>query len=83
METGSRALPRTSVARSRASQISRQVQGKVSGHVRNAYGTAKHGISGSMFDLAGKIEELIHDQPFVALLSAAAIGFLFARLIDR
>ena len=63
-----------------------QAQGKadqVSGRVQNTYGSAKDAVSEGAFNLADQIEDFVHDQPIVALLSAATIGFLFARLINR
>lgn len=56
---------------------------QLSGQVQNAYGSAKDAVSDSAATLADQIEDFVHDQPVVALLSAATIGFLFARLINR
>lgn len=63
-----------------------QAQGKadqIGGQLQNAYGSAKDAVGGGAATLTDQIEEFVHDQPIVALLSAATIGFLFARLINR
>lgn len=56
---------------------------QLGGQVQNAYGSAKDAMSDGAGSLAVQIEDFVHDQPVVALLSAATIGFLFARLINR
>lgn len=56
---------------------------KASGRVQNAYGSAKDAVGDGASTLTAQIEDFVHDQPVVALLSAATIGFLFARLINR
>ena len=63
-----------------------QTQGKsdqISGRVQNAYGSAKDPVGDGAATLTDQIEEFVQDKPIVALLSAATIGFLFARLINR
>lgn len=63
-----------------------QAQGKgdqVSGRVQNAYGSAKDTLGDSASSMIDQIEDFVHDQPVVALLSAATIGFLVARLLNR
>lgn len=63
-----------------------QAQGKsdqVSGRVQNAYGSAKDSLGDGASNLVDQIEDFVHDQPVVALLSAATIGFLVARLLNR
>ena len=63
-----------------------QTQGKTDqagGRVQNAYGSAKDVLGDGAGNLADQIEEFVQDKPIVALLSAATIGFLFARLINR
>ncbi len=56
---------------------------QVSGRVQNAYGSAKDGMSDGAATLANQVEDFVHEQPVVALLSAATIGFLLARLLGR
>ncbi|RYY17449.1 MAG: CsbD family protein [Alphaproteobacteria bacterium] len=61
-----------------------QAEGKrdqVGGRMQNAYGSAKDSASDGAATLANQIEDFVHDQPVVAMLSAATIGFLIARLI--
>ncbi|MGI4796297.1 MAG: CsbD family protein [Janthinobacterium lividum] len=61
-----------------------QAEGKsdqVGGRVQNAYGSAKDAVGDGAATLADQIEDFVHDQPVVAMLSAATIGFLIARLI--
>ena len=63
-----------------------QAQGKidqVSGRVQNAYGSAKDAVGEGASTLADQLEEFVQHQPIVALLSAATVGFLLARLINR
>ena len=63
-----------------------QTEGKadqLSGRVQNTYGSAKDALCDGASTLADQVEEFVHDQPIVALLGAATIGFLFARLINR
>jgi uncharacterized protein YjbJ (UPF0337 family) len=63
-----------------------QAQGKadqLSGRVQNAYGSAKDMVGDGASTLADQLEDFVKDQPIVALLSAATVGFLFARLINR
>jgi uncharacterized protein YjbJ (UPF0337 family) len=63
-----------------------QAQGKgdqVSGRVQNAYGSAKDSLGDGASSVVDQIEDFVHDQPVVALLSAATIGFLVARLLNR
>ena len=63
-----------------------QAEGKrdqVGGQLQNTYGSAKDVVGGGAADLAERIEDFVHDQPIVAMISAATIGFLFARLINR
>ncbi len=63
-----------------------QAEGKrdqVGGRLQNSYGSAKDVVSDGAATLSAQIEDFVHDQPVVALLSAATIGFLFARLINR
>lgn len=63
-----------------------QAEGKgdqLGGRVQNAYGSAKDAVGDGASSFAEQIEDFVHDQPVVALLSAATIGFLFARLINR
>ena len=61
-----------------------QAEGKsdqLGGRVQNAYGSAKDVVGDGAATLADQIEDFVHDQPVVAMLSAATIGFLIARLI--
>lgn len=61
-----------------------QAEGKsdqLGGRVQNAYGSAKDAVGDGAATLADQIEDFVHDQPVVAMLSAATIGFLIARLI--
>ncbi len=63
-----------------------QTEGKadqVSGRVQNAYGSAKDALGDGASTLADQLEEFVQDKPVIALLSAATLGFLFARLINR
>ena len=63
-----------------------QASGKadqVGGKLQNTYGSAKDAVSDGASTLADQLEDFVHDQPVVALLSAATLGFLFARLINR
>lgn len=63
-----------------------QAEGKtdqIGGRVQNVYGSAKDAVGDGAATLADQIEEFVQDKPIVALLSAATIGFLFARLISR
>ena len=65
---------------------SMQAEGKadqVSGRVQNAYGSAKDAVGEGAATFADQVEDFVHDQPVVAMLTAATIGFLFARLINR
>ena len=63
-----------------------QARGKadqISGRVQNTYGSAKDAVGDGASTMANQIEEFVHDQPIVALLSAATIGFIFAKLFNR
>lgn len=63
-----------------------QAEGKadqVSGKLQNTYGSAKDAVGDTAATFADQIEDFVHDQPVVAMLTAATIGFLFARLINR
>ena len=63
-----------------------QAEGKgdqLSGRVQNTYGSAKDAVSDGASTMGEQIEGFVQDQPVVALLTAAAIGFVFARLINR
>ena len=63
-----------------------QAEGKadqVGGKLQNTYGAAKEAVADGAGSLSDQLEEFVHDQPVVALLSAATIGFLLARLIGR
>ena len=63
-----------------------QADGKadqVGGRLQNTYGSAKDAIGDGASSLAGQVEDFVHDQPVVALLSAATIGFILARMIGR
>lgn len=63
-----------------------QAHGKadqIGGRVQNAYGSAKDAVGDGAATLTDQIEDFVQDKPIVALLSAATIGFLFARLISR
>ena len=65
---------------------SMQASGKadqISGRVQNAYGSAKDALGDGASTLADQIEDFVQDKPIVALLGAATVGFLFARLINR
>ena len=63
-----------------------QTEGKadqLSGRVQNAYGSAKDALGDGASTLADQLEEFVQDKPLLALLSAATVGFLVARLINR
>ena len=63
-----------------------QTEGKadqLSGRVQNAYGSAKDALGDGASALADQLEEFVQDKPLIALLSAATVGFLVARLINR
>ena len=63
-----------------------QAQGKVdqiSGRVQNAYGSARDAVGDGASTLADQVEGFVQEQPVLALLGAATIGFVFARLISR
>lgn len=53
------------------------------GKLQNTYGSAKDAVNDGASTIADQLEDFVHDQPVVALLSAATIGFLLARLINR
>ncbi len=56
---------------------------QIGGRVQNVYGSAKDAVGDGASTLADQIEDFVQDNPIVALLSAATVGFLFARLINR
>ncbi|MDT7951811.1 MAG: CsbD family protein [Acetobacteraceae bacterium] len=63
-----------------------QAEGKadqISGRVQNAYGSAKDMLGDNASTLADQVEEFVQEQPIVALLSAATVGFVLARLLSR
>ena len=63
-----------------------QAEGKadqIGGKLQNTYGSAKDAVSDGAETISAQLEDFVRDQPVVALLSAATIGFLVARLINR
>lgn len=63
-----------------------QAEGKmdqVSGQLQNAYGSAKDSASEVASTIGSQIDGFLKDKPAMALLSAAGIGYLLARLTQH
>ena len=56
---------------------------QVSGQLQNAYGSAKDSASEAVSTLGTQIDGFIKDKPVMALLSAAGVGYVLARLTHR
>ena len=63
-----------------------QARGKanqLSGDVQNAYGSAKETASDVADTLGSQIDGLMKERPMLALLGAAGVGYVIARLTQR
>ena len=63
-----------------------QAEGKAdqaSGQVQNAYGSAKDTVRDATGNLGSQVEDLVKQQPLLALLSAVGIGYVLSRLLSR
>jgi uncharacterized protein YjbJ (UPF0337 family) len=63
-----------------------QAEGKaeqVSGQVRNAYGSAKDVVREGVQTIESRVDGLLHERSLLALLAAAGVGYLLARLTQR
>lgn len=63
-----------------------QAEGKsdqVSGQLQNAYGSAKDSAREAADTLEAQLSSFVRDRPLVALLSAAGVGWVLSRLMQR
>lgn len=63
-----------------------QAEGKadqVSGQLQNAYGSVKDGALEAAETLEAQVGSFVKERPFVALLSAAGVGWVLSRLMKR
>ena len=63
-----------------------QAEGKAdqaSGQLQNAYGSAKDGAREAAETLETQVTSFVKERPLTALLSAAGIGWVLSRLMQR
>lgn len=63
-----------------------QAEGKadqMSGQLQNAYGSAKDTARDAADTLGEQVDSLLKERPMVALLGAAGVGYVLARLMHR
>ena len=63
-----------------------QAKGKVNqvaGQVQQSYDVAKASVRDAAGAAGSQIEDFVHERPLLAVLSAAAVGFVLSRLIQR
>lgn len=63
-----------------------QAQGKadqVSGHVQNAYGSAKDTAREAAGTMEKQLGSFVKERPMVAVLAAAGLGYVLSRLTHR
>ena len=63
-----------------------QAEGKAdqaSGQLQNAYGSAKDGAREAADTLEAQVSSFVKERPLIALLSAAGIGWMVSRLMQR
>lgn len=63
-----------------------QAEGKsdqVSGQLQNAYGSAKDSAREAADTLEAQLSAFVRERPLVALLSAAGVGWVLSRLMQR
>ncbi len=63
-----------------------QAEGKadqVSGQLQNTYGSAKDSAREAADTLEAQLSSFVRERPLVALLSAAGVGWVLSRLMQR
>ena len=56
---------------------------QASGQLQNAYGSAKDGARETADTLEAQVVSFVKERPLVALLSAAGVGWMLSRLMQR
>ena len=69
----------TGDAKARAEGVADQFTGQA----QNAYGSAKDAVREGAGTLGAQIDSVVREKPMMALLAAAGVGYVLAKLIGR